>query len=55
MAVKFLMSHTVGTQYNKGEIAGFSREVEADLVKREIAEHYKPTAEDAAKAAGGAQ
>lgn len=54
MAVKFKMAHTVGTQYNEGEIAGFSREVEADLIKRDIAERYKAPADDA-KPAGGAQ
>jgi hypothetical protein len=44
MAVKFLESHTVGTAYREGETAGFSRDVEADLIKRKIAEAVKPKA-----------
>lgn len=38
MAVKFKQPHTVGALYNAGEVAAFDREVEADLIKREIAE-----------------
>lgn len=38
MAVKFLTAHTVGTCYAPGEIAGFERGIEDDLVKRKIAE-----------------
>jgi len=38
MAVKFVTSHTVGALYNKGEVAKFDPEVEADLIKRKIAE-----------------
>lgn len=38
MAVKFMRSTNVGTLYNKGEIAGFSPEIEAALVKQGDAE-----------------
>lgn len=38
MAVKFTRSHTVGALYNKDEVAKFDPEVEADLIKRKIAE-----------------
>lgn len=38
MAVKFKQPHTVGALYNKDEIAKFDPEVEADLIKRKIAE-----------------
>lgn len=49
MAVKFLMTHTVGAQYEKDEIAGFDEDVEAELVKRKIAEPVKAKAESPAK------
>lgn len=44
MAVKFLIAHTVGALFNAGEIAGFSKEVEKDLIDRKIAEAHKGTA-----------
>jgi hypothetical protein len=40
MAVTFLVPHTVGTSYNPGEIAGFDPAVEADLVRRGIADPF---------------
>lgn len=40
-AVKFLMTHTAGTLYAKGETAGFDDKVADDLVKRKIAEEVK--------------
>lgn len=38
MAVKFLKPTNVGTLYNKGEVAGFSAEIEAALVEQGDAE-----------------
>lgn len=37
MAVKFLVAHTVGALYNSGDVAGFEKRIEADLIKRGIA------------------
>ena len=51
MAVKFLHQHTIGSLYNEGEVAGFDRETEADLIKREIAERHKPAKEPASEPA----
>jgi hypothetical protein len=42
MAVKFLQSHTLGAQYNEGEVAGFDAATEADLIERKIAEKVEP-------------
>lgn len=45
MAVKFKQPHTFGALYVEGDIAKFDAKVEADLIKREIAEAYKAPAE----------
>jgi hypothetical protein len=50
MAVKFLESHTVGALYNEGEIAGFDKKTEEDLIERKIAKPYKAEAEPVPKA-----
>jgi hypothetical protein len=47
MAVKFLMAHTHGSLFVKGDVAKFDTEVEKDLVERKIAEPYKATAKSA--------
>ncbi|WP_168770692.1 hypothetical protein [Sphingomonas olei] len=39
--VKFKISHTLGSLYVPGDIAGFEPEVEKDLVDRKIAEVHK--------------
>lgn len=41
MAVKFLRDASVGAHYNEGEVAGFSPEVEASLIKQEVAEKFE--------------
>lgn len=40
MAVKFLKPAQVGTLYNEGEIAAFTDEQEAELVKAGVAELF---------------
>jgi len=44
MAVKFLMAHTHGSLFVKGDVAKFEPEVEKDLVERKIAETFSATA-----------
>lgn len=48
MAVKFITAHTVGSLYNKDEVAGFDAETEADLIKRGIAVDAKSRAKGVA-------
>lgn len=48
MAVKFITAHTVGSLYNKDEVAGFDAETEADLIKRGIAVDAKSKAQGVA-------
>ena len=47
MAVKFLMAHTLGSLFGKGDVAKFDTEVEKDLVDRKIADPYKAPAKSA--------
>lgn len=48
--VKFKISHTLGSLYVPGDIAGFDAEVEKDLVDRKIAEvHKAPAKSETAK------
>lgn len=42
MTVKFNHAHSVGAHYNKGDVAGFDSETEADLIKRKIADKHTP-------------
>ena len=51
MAVKFLKACQQGTLYNKDEIAGFEKDVEARLIKQGFAETYKAPAKSEAPAA----
>lgn len=41
MAVKFLMPFNAGALYEEGEVAGFDKKTEADLVRRKIAEPHR--------------
>lgn len=41
MAVKFIVSTQVGALYNPGDIAGFDKKTEAELIKAEVAERYE--------------
>lgn len=41
-AIKFLTACTVGSLYNKGEVAGFEDAVADDLIERKIAVEVKP-------------
>jgi hypothetical protein len=50
-AIKFLSAATVGTIYNKDEIAGFEDSVADDLIAQGAAEEYKPSKKAAAAAA----
>lgn len=38
MAVKFKISHTLGSLYVPGDVAAFDEKVEKDLIDRKIAE-----------------
>lgn len=40
-AIKFLTACTVGSLYNKGEVAGFEDAVADDLIKQGVAEAHK--------------
>lgn len=42
MAVKFNHAHTLGSHYNKDDVAAFDAETEADLIKRKIADKHTP-------------
>ena len=42
MTVKFNHAHTVGSHYNKDDVAGFDGDTEADLIKRKIADKHTP-------------
>lgn len=46
MAIRFLQTAQVGTLYNEGEVAGFDRKTEEDLVKRKIAERHTAKVEE---------
>ncbi|MDZ7893872.1 MAG: hypothetical protein U5M50_02250 [Sphingobium sp.] len=47
MAVKFKVSTQVGALYNPGDIAGFDKKTEAELVKAGVAERYEAPKSDA--------
>lgn len=40
-AIKFLTACTVGSLYNKGEVAGFEDAIADDLIKQGVAEAHK--------------
>ena len=42
MTVKFNHAHTVGSHYNKDDVAKFEADVEKDLVDRKIADKHTP-------------
>lgn len=50
MAVEFLVPTTVGTHYEKGEVAGFDAEIEERLVDQKLAKPVKSTAKPDPKA-----
>jgi len=50
MAVKFVRPCQQGTLYNKDEVAGFEKDVEARLIKQGFAEKFDPKKADAAPA-----
>lgn len=52
MAVKFIVSTQVGTLYNPGDIAGFDKKTEAELVKAKVAERYEAPKDQAADGEG---
>ena len=51
MAVKFLKPCQQGSLYNKGEIAGFDKDVEERLIKQGFAEAVKSDAKKPAEPA----
>lgn len=47
-AIKFLAACTVGSLYNKGEVAGFEDAIADDLIKQGVAEAHKAGKSDKA-------